>query len=80
MFNKVLKKVFGSKNERDLKKMEPVVEAVNAFSDEMAALDSALLKERTAKFKERLAEGETLDEILPEAFALVREASVRTLN
>lgn len=80
MFNKVLKKVFGSKNERDLKKMEPVVEAVNAFSDEMAALDSVAFKERTGKFKERLESGESLDDILPEAFALVREASVRTLN
>ena len=80
MLNKVLKKVFGSKNERDLKKMEPIVEAVNAFEDEMKSLDAEALRERTGKFKERLAQGETLDGILPEAFALVREASMRTLN
>ena len=80
MFNKVLKKVFGSKNERDLKKMEPVVEAVNAFEDKVKSLDAEGLKATTAKFKERVAAGESLDDILPEAFAVVREASIRTLE
>jgi preprotein translocase subunit SecA len=80
MFNKVLKKVFGSKNERDLKRMEPVVEAVNAFTDEFASLDSASFPARTEALKEKLSGGASLDDLLPEAFALVREASTRVLN
>ena len=80
MFDKVLKKVFGSKNERDLKRMDPVVDSINLHEEDMKALDADGLKALAGKFKERLTAGETLDDLLPEAFAAVREASVRTLN
>ncbi len=80
MLNKVLKKVFGSKNERDLKRMDPVVEGINLHEEDMKALDSDALMALAAKFKERLGSGETLDDLLPEAFAAVREVSVRTLG
>ncbi|MBE9531734.1 MAG: preprotein translocase subunit SecA, partial [Proteobacteria bacterium] len=79
-FNKVLKKVFGSKNERDLKQMTPIVESINRHEEAMQALDSDALKALAGKFKERVASGESLDELLPEAFAAVREASMRTLK
>lgn len=80
MFFDFLTKIFGSSNERELKKLMPVVDKINAFEDEMQAMDDARLKSQTIKFKERLANGEPLDDILPEAFATVREASVRTLK
>ena len=80
MINKVLKKVFGSKNERDLKQMSPVVEAINLHEEDMGALSADALKALAEKFKERFRAGETLDDLLPEAFAAVREASVRTLG
>ncbi|MEW6672931.1 MAG: preprotein translocase subunit SecA [Thermodesulfobacteriota bacterium] len=79
MFN-FLTKVFGSKNERELKKLSPIVENINAFEPQMQARSDAELRSQTQLFKERYAKGETLDEILPEAFAAVREASVRTLK
>ncbi|MEE8574127.1 MAG: preprotein translocase subunit SecA [Thermodesulfobacteriota bacterium] len=80
MINGVLKKVFGSKNERELKKLEPIVDKINAFEDEIAALTDEGLTKLTGKFRKWLSEGETLDGILPEAFAAVREASKRTLG
>ncbi len=76
----LLTKIFGSKNERELKRIQPLVETITAFEPQMQALDDAQLKEQTAKFKTRLENGETPDDILPEAFATVREASVRTLG
>ena len=79
MFN-FLTKVFGSKNERELKKLNPFVEKINVLEPEMQAMRDDQLKALTAAFKERLARGEPLDEIMPEAFAVVREASVRTLK
>ena len=75
-----LTKVFGSKNERELKKLLPVVDRINALEPEMQALSDEQLKARTPLFRDRLKNGETLDDILPEAFATVREASVRTLK
>ena len=75
-----LTKVFGSKNERELKQIQPLVEKINALETEVQALEDQQLKARTAEFKERLDRGETLDDLLPEAFATVREASMRTLN
>ncbi len=75
-----LTKVFGSKNERELKKLQPAVEQINSFEPEIKAMDDERLKDQTNRFKQRIEQGESLDEILPEAFATVREASWRTLK
>ena len=75
-----LTKVFGSKNERELKQIQPIVEKINSLEPEVQALQDQQLKARTAEFRQRLDRGETLDDLLPEAFATVREASMRTLN
>ncbi|MBN8430800.1 preprotein translocase subunit SecA [Microbulbifer salipaludis] len=80
MIGKLIKTVFGSKNDRELKRMRKVVTKINALEDEYKALDDTALKAKTDEFKQRLADGETLDQILPEAFAAVREASDRTLG
>ncbi|MBW2574020.1 MAG: preprotein translocase subunit SecA [Deltaproteobacteria bacterium] len=80
MFSHLLTKVFGSKNERELKKIQPVVEKINAIEPQIQAMDDDELKTQTQLFKERLKNGESLDDILPEAFATVREASIRTLE
>ncbi len=80
MIGNVLKKVFGSKNERELKKFKPVVEQINALEPEIQTLSDDQLRAKTQAFKERIDQGATLDELLPETFAVVREASVRTLN
>jgi len=76
----LLTKVFGSKNERELKKLQPVVETINSFESSLQAMSDAQLKAQTPIFKERLEKGSALDDLLPEAFATVREASVRTLK
>ncbi|MCD4778827.1 MAG: preprotein translocase subunit SecA, partial [Desulfobacterales bacterium] len=73
-------KVFGSKNERELNKIKPVVEMINKLEPELKAMSDEQLRSRTSIFKERIEKGEPLDDILPEAFATVREASVRTLK
>ena len=75
-----LTKVFGSKNERELKKLMPLVEQINALEAETQALSDERLRARTDSFKARYERGEPLDDMLPEAFATVREASVRTLG
>jgi preprotein translocase subunit SecA len=80
MLLNALTKVFGSKNERELKRLHPVVEQINGLETQMAAMSDNQLREQTAVFKSRLNNGELLDDILPEAFAVVREASQRTLN
>ncbi len=80
MLNTLIKKMFGSRNERTLRRMEKAVVAVNAFEPQMVALTDAELADKTKHFKARFAEGENLDELLAEAFATVREASVRTLG
>ena len=76
----LLTKVFGSQNERELKRLQPIVDQTNALEPAMQALSDEELKAQTAAFKQRIDQGETLDDILPEAFATVREASMRTLN
>jgi preprotein translocase subunit SecA len=76
----VLTKVFGSKNERELKRLQPAVERINALEPEFKAMRDDQLRALTPKFKERIAQGEALDNLLPEAFAAVREASLRTLK
>ena len=75
-----LTKVFGSKNERELKQLQPLVERINALEPEMQAMSDERLKSQSAVFRQRLDQGETLDSLLPEAFATVREASLRTLK
>ena len=79
MFN-FLTKVFGSKNERELKRLQPAVEQINSFESEIKAMSDERLKDQTQRFKQRIEQGESLDEIIPEAFATVREASWRTLK
>ena len=80
MFFDFLTKIFGSKNERDLKKLWPVVEQINLLEPKINDKTDDELKAQTHIFKERIEQGESLDSLLPEAFATVREASVRTLN
>ncbi|MBF0475145.1 MAG: preprotein translocase subunit SecA [Deltaproteobacteria bacterium] len=80
MVGALLKKVFGSKNDRELKRMAPIVDRVNSFENEMRAKSDQELADMTNILKDRLAQGETLDDILPEAFAVVREAGIRTLG
>lgn len=78
--DKVLTVLFGSQNERDVKKLRPLVAAVNAKEDWAKSLSSEDFPKQTKEFKERLEKGETLDDILPEAFALAREAAFRVLG
>ena len=80
MITNFLTKIFGSKNERDLKRLQPVVDKINGLEPEMTALEDADFPQKTADFKQRLENGETLDDLLPDAFAAVREASRRTLE
>ncbi len=80
MFFYWLTKIFGSKNEREIKKLLPLVEKINSLEPSMRVLGNDELKAMTQIFKERLDNGQPLDELLPEAFAVVREASVRTLK
>ena len=75
-----LTRVFGSKNDRLLKQIQPVIDQINQLEPQTAQLDDEALKARTALFRERLENGQPLEEILPEAFATVREASRRALN
>src|SRR5689334_3848992 len=76
----LLAKVIGTQNERDLKRLRPLVAAINAKEPETQALSDEQLRAKTAEFRARLANGETLDDILVDAFAVVREAGRRTLN
>src|SRR6476660_8921083 len=76
----LLAKVIGTQNERDLKRLRPYVAAINAKEPEVEKLSDEQLRGKTAEFRKRVANGETLDELLPEAFAVVREAGWRVLN
>ncbi|GAB2878181.1 preprotein translocase subunit SecA [Microbulbifer echini] len=80
MIGKLIKSVFGTKNDRELKRMRRIVEKVNALEGDFQQLDDAALRAKTEEFKKRVADGETLDRLLPEAFAAVREAGRRTLG
>ena len=79
MIGDMLHKIFGSRNERELKKLGPIVDEINALEPEIEALSDDQLRGKTQTFRQRIEQGATLDELLPEAFAVVREASVRTL-
>ncbi len=80
MVFKLFTKIFGSSNDRILKKIQPLIDQINALEPEMQALSDEQMPAKTQEFKDRLAGGEALNDILPEAFALVREASVRMLG
>ncbi len=75
-----MEKVFGTHSDHELKRIMPQVDAIEALEPKMQQLSDTELRDKTKEFKERLAKGETLDDLLPEAFAVVREASVRTLG
>ncbi|MEM8694571.1 MAG: preprotein translocase subunit SecA [Pseudomonadota bacterium] len=80
MFGGIAKSLFGSSNDRYLKKLDKIVAQINALEPEIQALGDDQLKAQTSKLKDRLASGETLDDILPEAFATVREGAMRKLG
>ena len=80
LLDSFLKKIFGSKNDREINRLGPLVEAINAREPALQALSDDQVKAKTGEFKERLARGESVDDLLVEAFAVVREASRRTLG
>ena len=80
MLNSLLTRIFGSRNERLLRQFQKNVARINAYEPELEKLDDAALKAKTAEFKARVADGASLDDLLPEAFAVCREASRRTLG
>src|SRR3954470_8955126 len=80
MIGQLLAKVIGTENEREIKRLRPRVAEINALEPGIQALSDEQLRGKTTEFRERVAAGTTLDEILPEAFAVVREAGKRVLN
>src|SRR4029079_3562214 len=80
MIQTILAKVIGTQNERDLKRLRPLVGEINAFEPRIQALSDDELRAKTAEFRARLRDGETLDDLMVEAFAVVREAGKRVLN
>ena len=80
MLGQLLAKVIGTQNDRELKRLVPVVARINSLESSIQPLSDEALKGKTAEFKERVSRGETLDDLLPEAFAVVREAGRRVLN
>ena len=76
----LIQKIFGTHSENELKRIYPIADAIETLDEQMHSLSDAELKDKTREFKERLSKGETLDDILPEAYAVVREAAVRTLG
>ncbi|HKT33337.1 MAG TPA: preprotein translocase subunit SecA [Nitrospira sp.] len=80
MLTQLLNLIFGSKNDREIKALMPIVQRINALDPELTPLSDHALADKTQAFKKRLADGETLDDILPEAFAVCREMSRRKLN
>src|SRR5687767_4532932 len=80
MFDSLMKMVFGSKHEREAKRLLPVVEEINRFAGEYASLTDEALAAKTVEFRGRLAEGETLDDLLPEAFAAVKDTCRRLVG
>src|SRR5262245_22637739 len=80
MVTQLLAKVFGTQNDRELKRLRPLVDRVNELEPSVQAFSDDQLRAKTAEFKERVTNGETLDELMPEAFAVVREAGKRVLK
>src|SRR5690606_11923995 len=80
MISGLLKKIFGSRNDRLIRQYQQTVARINAMEPEIAALSDEALRGKTDEFRQRLAGGEALDNLLPEAFAVVREAGKRVLG
>ncbi|HET9867019.1 MAG TPA: DEAD/DEAH box helicase, partial [Nitrospira sp.] len=80
MLDTLLRKVFGSKNDRELKQLQPVVDEINQLESALTSLSSEDLRAKTGEFRERLDQGASLDDILPEAFAVVRETAKRLIG
>ncbi|MCX5728691.1 MAG: preprotein translocase subunit SecA, partial [Nitrospirae bacterium] len=80
MVTQLLNQIFGSKNDREIKALRPIVERINSLESGLTPLSDQALADKTQEFKKRLEAGETLDDILPEAFAVCREMSRRKLN
>jgi len=80
MIGNLIKKIVGSKNERELKRIQPLIQRINQVESKVSPLSDDQLRAKTSELKERIERGESLDEILPEAFAVVREAAKRTLG
>ncbi len=80
MITNILAKIMGTRNQRELKKLQPIVEQINAYEPEISALPDHAFPEKTNELRRQLSEGKTLDDILPEAFALVREVAKRKLG
>jgi len=76
----IAKKIFGTENDRKLKKLRPLVESINMLEPQFEKMTDDALKLKTEEYKKRFQDGETLDDLLPEAFATVREAAKRTLG
>ena len=76
----VIQKVFGTHSERELKRIMPIVDKIESMRPAMMELSDEQLKDKTKEYKKRLSDGETLDDLLPEAYATVREAARRVLN
>ena len=79
-FGKLAAKIFGSSNEKAIKAVSSIVTKINGYEDQIKKLSDQNLADKTAEFKNRIKNGETLDQLLPEAFAVVREASIRTIG
>src|SRR5579872_7192636 len=80
MITQLLSTIFGTANQRELKRIKHLVDAINAFEPSIKNLSDEQLRAKTNEFRQRYQDGETLDDLLPEAFAVVREASARTLG
>src|SRR5665213_3239243 len=80
MLETILKKVVGTQNQRELKRLRPLIAEINALEPSIQSLSDEQLRAKTAEFRARLAEGETLDDLLAEAFAVVRESGKRVLS
>lgn len=80
MISNLIKKIVGTKNERELKRIQPIVDTASSLEEEIKALTDDGLRAKTAYFKEKISEGQDLDALLPEAFAVTREAARRTIG
>src|SRR4026209_2761382 len=80
MIGQLLAKVIGTQNEREIKRLRPLVAEINALEPSIQPLTDEQLRAKTAEFRQRIADGATIDDLLPEAFAVVREAGKRVLN
>src|SRR6195256_1264946 len=80
MLGQILAKVIGTQNEREIKRLRPLVEEINALEPQIQALSDEQLRAKTVEFRKRVADGESLDDLLVEAFAVGREAGKRVLN